>query len=135
MGVDGGLRPLRMRNGYSSTACPAIRFPYIAGRSIPPTSPSSTGLTALLSDAGPPLPSPNQEKLDIMWDAREANLAAQFIDATMFHGQTTDCASRQTLPLRQAIQFQSGMFTAQTYDNRCRRPYWRRIAAARWAAR
>ena len=64
---------------------------------------------------GPPVPSPNQEKLDIMWDAREPNLGTQFIDATMFHGQTT--VEPPDDAIAQGIQFQSGMFTAQTYDN------------------
>src|SRR5208282_6815816 len=44
----------------------------------------------------------------------EPNLATQFIDATMFHGQTTLEPSDDIIG--QGIQFQSGMFTGQTYD-------------------
>jgi hypothetical protein len=57
---------------------------------------------------------PNPAKFDIMWDAREPNLETQFINATLFHGQTTlepDDAS-----ITQGVQFQSGMFTAQSYN-------------------
>ncbi len=58
----------------------------------------------------------NLEKFDIMWDAREPDLEHQFINATLFHGQTTippDAAS-----IKQGVQFQSGMFTAQSHDYR-----------------
>ncbi len=58
---------------------------------------------------------PNQERQDIMWDAREPNLATQFIDATMFHGQTT--LEPPVDIIEQGMQFQSGMFTGQTYDH------------------
>jgi hypothetical protein len=59
---------------------------------------------------------PNPAKFDIMWDAREPNLETQFINATLFHGQTTippDDAS-----IGQGVRFQSGMFTAQSNDYR-----------------
>ena len=80
------------------------------------------GLPAnLISVYRRPLPSANvaflarngpEEKFDIMWDAREPNLETQFINATLFHGQTAiapDAAS-----IAQGVQFQSGMFTAQS---------------------
>jgi len=72
-----------------------------------------------------PLPSANvaflarngaEAKQDIMWDAREPNLEAQFIDATLFHGQTAmvpDAAS-----IAQGVRFQSGIFAAQSSDFR-----------------
>jgi cytochrome c peroxidase len=58
--------------------------------------------------------SPNPAKFDIMWDAREPNLEAQFIDATLFHGQTT--IEPNPAFIAQGVQFQSGMFTAQSYN-------------------
>jgi len=55
--------------------------------------------------------------LEIMWDAREPDLGTQFIDATLFHGQA---ASAPLVgaggPVNTAVDFQSGIFTAQTYD-------------------
>jgi cytochrome c peroxidase len=71
-----------------------------------------------------PLPSANvaflaqngkESKLDIMWDAREPNLETQFINATLFHGQTT--VTPDSSIVAQGVQFQSGLFTGQTYDN------------------
>jgi cytochrome c peroxidase len=56
----------------------------------------------------------NPAKFDIMWDAREPDLLSQFINATLFHGQT-DVVPDNSLVL-QGTQFQSGMFTNQTYD-------------------
>ncbi len=51
---------------------------------------------------------------DIMWDAREVDLKAQYIDATEFHGQTT--IPPDEISTEQAVQFQTGMFVAQSYD-------------------
>ena len=60
-------------------------------------------------------PTPEQAaKFDIMWDAREPNLEAQFINATLFHGQTT--VEPNAASISQGIEFQSGMFTAQSYN-------------------
>ena len=82
------------------------------------------GLPAnMLSVYRRPLPSANvaflaqngsEAKLDIMWDARELNLETQFINATMFHGQTK--IAPDTASIAQAIQFQSGMFSGQSYN-------------------
>jgi len=58
---------------------------------------------------------PLEERQDIMWDAREVDLAHQFVDATEFHGQTT--VPPDQLAIQQGILFQSGLFTAQSYDN------------------
>jgi len=58
----------------------------------------------------------NPAKFDIMWDAREPDLETQFINATLFHGQTT--VEPDEASVTQGVQFQSGMFTAQSYD------YW-----------
>jgi hypothetical protein len=49
-----------------------------------------------------------------MWDAREPDLETQFINATLFHGQTI--MQPDEVSVAQGVQFQSGMFTAQSYD-------------------
>jgi len=83
------------------------------------------GLPAnLLSVYRRPLPSANVAflgqdnsnplKFDIMWDAREENLRTQFINATLFHGQTT--VEPDDTIITQGAQFQAGMFTGQVRD-------------------
>jgi len=83
------------------------------------------GLPAnLLSVYRRPLPSANVSflgqdnenplKFDIMWDAREENLRTQFINATLFHGQTT--VVPDDTAVTQGVQFQAGMFTGQVRD-------------------
>ncbi len=59
-------------------------------------------------------PLPPEEKLEIMWDAREPDLGHQFIDATEFHGQTTVAPDLNAIT--QGVMFQSGMFIGQTYN-------------------
>jgi cytochrome c peroxidase len=71
-----------------------------------------------------PLPSANVGFLDpgivapgvfnIMWDAREPSLEHQFVDATEFHGQTTNAPSLSDAT--EGADFQFGIFTAQTLD-------------------
>ena len=85
---------------------------------------SEHGLPAnLISVYRRPLPSANvaflaqngpEAKLDIMWDAREHNLETQFINATLFHGQTT--VEPNSTSIAQGVKFQSGLFTAQSYN-------------------
>jgi len=58
---------------------------------------------------GPFPPAPN-----IMWDTREPSLASQFVDATMVHGQTSVVPTADQV--NQGVSFQSGSFTAQSYD-------------------
>jgi cytochrome c peroxidase len=70
---------------------------------------------AFLNQDNSPAPQP-ENKLDIMWDAREPNLRTQFIDATLFHGQTD--IEPDDSAVTQGVQFQAGMFTGQYYDNR-----------------
>lgn len=65
---------------------------------------------AFLNQSGP-----SEPKFDIMWDAREQNLRTQFIDATLFHGQT-DMAPDDSA-VTQGVQFQAGMFIGQSFDN------------------
>jgi len=87
---------------------------------------SEHGLPAnLISVYRRPLPSANvaflarngpEAKFDIMWDAREPNLETQFVNATLFHGQTG--ITPDAVSVAQGVLFQSGMFTAQSYDYR-----------------
>lgn len=82
------------------------------------------GLPAnLLSVYRRPLPSANvaflrqggdPAKFDIMWDAREEDLRVQFINATLFHGQT-DVEPADDI-VTEGVQFQAGMFTAQVMN-------------------
>jgi len=51
---------------------------------------------------------------NIMWDAREPSLASQFTDATLTHAQAA--APPTGDQINQGVNFQSGSFTAQSYD-------------------
>jgi cytochrome c peroxidase len=87
-----------------------------------------TGLTNL-GTSGPttgtvsvyrrPLPSTNLGFLTtIMWDGREPSLTQQSIDATSIHaqGNVVPTADQQ----QQIVAFESGIFTAQAFDNSAR---------------
>jgi cytochrome c peroxidase len=54
-------------------------------------------------------PNPN-----IMWDTREKSLFSQFVDATLTHAQAVNAPT--STQQSQGVSFQSGSFTAQTYD-------------------
>jgi hypothetical protein len=63
-----------------------------------------------------PLPSTNLGLLTtIMWDGREPSLVQQSIDATLIHaqGNAAPAAAQQ----QQIVDFESGIFTAQVFDN------------------
>jgi cytochrome c peroxidase len=63
-----------------------------------------------------PLPSTNLGFLTtIMWDGREPTLTQQSIDATLIHaqGSVAPTAAQQ----QQIVNFESGVFTAQIFDN------------------
>jgi hypothetical protein len=63
-----------------------------------------------------PLPSTNLGFLTtIMWDGREPSLASQSIDATLIHAQAN--AGPTTSQQQQIVNFESGIFTAQIFDN------------------
>jgi cytochrome c peroxidase len=66
-----------------------------------------------------PLPSTNLGFLStIMWDGREPSLQQQAIDATLVHAQaTTPPTSAQQ---QQIVNFESGVFTAQLFDNKAK---------------
>src|SRR6516225_1735316 len=80
----------------------------------------ATGLTSstsgIVSIYRRPLPSTNLGFLSaIMWDGREPNLSSQAVDATLGHAQAdaAPSASQQ----RKIVDFESGIFTAQSFDN------------------
>jgi cytochrome c peroxidase len=66
-----------------------------------------------------PLPSTNLGFLTtVMWDGREPTLAQQSIDATLIHAQAN--ASPTTAQQQQIVSFESGIFTAQVFDNKAK---------------
>jgi cytochrome c peroxidase len=84
------------------------------------TTNSATGLTSpttgILSMYRRPLPSTNLGFLTaIMWDGREPDLAHQSVDATRGHAQAdADPSAEQQ---GQIVAFETGLFTAQIFDN------------------
>src|SRR5713226_252571 len=83
----------------------------------------ATGLTSptsgIVSVYRRPLPATNLGFLSaIMWDGREPSLASQAIDATLAHAQAaTPPTSAQQ---QQIVNFESGIFTAQLFDNKAK---------------
>jgi hypothetical protein len=51
---------------------------------------------------------------NIMWDGREPDLISQFTDATLIHAQGASAPT--AIQSQQGVNFQSGMFTAQSAD-------------------
>ena len=81
---------------------------------------TSTGLATpsagIVSIYRRPLQSTNLGFLStIMWDGREPSLAQQSVDATLGHAQAN--AAPTTAQQQQIVNFESGLFTAQLYDN------------------
>jgi cytochrome c peroxidase len=66
------------------------------------------------------LPAGGGAAFDIMWDAREASLQSQFLDATRIHAQATPAqvADVTGAMITEGVTFQNGNFTAQSYDLR-----------------
>jgi hypothetical protein len=88
-------------------------------RLFPGRRPVPAANNSFLNQDGSPLGAGAPEnKLDIMWDAREPNLRTQFIDATLFHGQTEVTPDDNSIT--QGVQFEAGLFTAQTVDDLAR---------------
>src|SRR6266849_5320764 len=82
-----------------------------------------TGLTSpttgIVSIYRRPLPAVNLGFLSaIMWDGREPTLAQQSIDATRGHAQAS--ADPNTAQQQQIVNFESGIFTAQLFDNKAK---------------
>ena len=86
------------------------------------TSPA-TGLTSkttgIVSMYRRPLPSTNLGFLTtIMWDGREPSLTSQAIDATLGHAQANSAPTADQQA--QIVGFETGIFTAQIFDNTAR---------------
>jgi len=80
------------------------------------SSPTTGVATGLVSMYRRPLPSTNLPFLSaIMWDGREPSLSQQSVDATLIHAQATTAptAAQQA----EIVTFETGLFTAQTFDN------------------
>jgi cytochrome c peroxidase len=72
--------------------------------------------TGIVSVYRRPLPSTNLGFLTtIMWDGREPSLTQQAIDATLIHAQGN--AAPTALQQQQIVAFESGIFTAQAFDD------------------
>jgi cytochrome c peroxidase len=79
-----------------------------------------TGLTSpttgIISTYRRPLPSTNLGFLSaIMWDGREPSLTSQATDATLGHAQGATAPT--AAQLAEIVAFESGIFTAQSFDN------------------
>jgi cytochrome c peroxidase len=84
------------------------------------TTSKATGLqnkkSGIMSMYRRPLPSTNLGFLTaIMWDGREPSLAHQSVDATLIHAQAT--APPSGAAQDQIVAFETGIFTAQVFDN------------------
>jgi len=82
-----------------------------------------TGLTSpttgIASIYRRPLPATNLGFLSaIMWDGREPTLAQQAIDATLGHAQAI--AAPSAPQQQQIVNFETGIFTAQLFDNKAK---------------
>jgi len=82
----------------------------------------ATGLTSkttgIVSVFRRPLPSTNLGFLStIMFDGREPDLESQAIDATLTHAQGNPNTPLTVEQQRQIVDFETGIFTAQNFDN------------------
>ena len=76
--------------------------------------------TGIVSVYRRPLPSTNLGFLTaIMWDGREPSLTSQATNATLIHAQAASAPSDPQL--KQIVAFESGLFTAQIFDNNAKR--------------
>jgi hypothetical protein len=92
-----------------------VNDPY--GCSTSPTTGLTSKTSGILSMYRRPLPSTNLGFLTaIMWDGREPSFASQSVDATLTHAQASGAptASQQG----QIVTFETGIFTAQEFDNK-----------------
>jgi hypothetical protein len=82
----------------------------------PATGLASDKQSGILSIYRRPLPSTNLAFLTaIMWDGREPSLARQSVDATLIHAQAKAAPSPDQQ--NQIVKFETGIFTAQIFDN------------------
>jgi cytochrome c peroxidase len=85
------------------------------------TTSKATGLqnkqSGIMSMYRRPLPSTNLGFLTaIMWDGREPSLAHQSVDATLIHAQANGAGPTGDQQ-QQIVAFETGIFTAQVFDN------------------
>ena len=115
--LDKGL----IRIGLPLPSAPNLEFsvasvddPY--GCTTNPATGLTSPTTGIVSMYRRPLPSTNLGFLTtIMWDGRESNLAQQGIDATLIHAQAT--AAPTADQQKQIVDFETGIFTAQIFDD------------------
>jgi hypothetical protein len=115
--LDKGL----IRIGLPMPSAPNLEFsvasvddPY--GCTTNPATGLTSPTTGIVSIYRRPLPSTNLGFLTaIMWDGREPSLAQQSIDATLIHAQAA--APPTTDQQKQIVNFETGIFTAQIFDD------------------
>ncbi len=84
----------------------------VTGLTLTPNGPT----TGIISTYRRPLPSTNLGFLSaIMWDGREPSLTSQATDATLGHAQAATPPT--AAQLAEIVAFESGIFTAQSFDN------------------
>lgn len=92
----------------------SVNDPYQCN-SVPATGLTSS-TTGIVSIYRRPLPSTNLGFLStIMWDGREPSLLSQAADATLGHAQASTAPT--AFQKQQVVDFESGLFTAQSHDN------------------
>lgn len=93
----------------------SVDDPY--GCNTDPTTGLTSATTGTVSVYRRPLPSTNLGFLStIMWDGREASLSDQARDATLGHAQADAAPSDEER--QQIVDFETGLFTAQLFDNK-----------------
>jgi cytochrome c peroxidase len=86
-----------------------------------PTTGLTSKTTGIMSMYRRPLPSTNLGFLStIMADGREPDLESQAIDATLTHAQGNPNTPLTVEQQRQIVDFETGIFTAQNFDNEAR---------------
>jgi cytochrome c peroxidase len=97
-------------------AVTGVQDPY--GCTTNPTTGLTTPTTGTVSMYRRPLPSTNLPFLSaIMWDGREPSLSNQSVDATLIHAQADPTKPPTAAQQAEIVAFETGLFTAQTFDN------------------
>jgi hypothetical protein len=111
-----------IRIGLAMPAVPGLEFsvqsvqdPYRCNTD--PDTGLTSPTTGVVSVYRRPLPSTNLGFLSaIMWDGREPSLESQAVDATLGHAQAD--AAPTPAQVQQIVNFETGVFTAQVFDNK-----------------
>jgi cytochrome c peroxidase len=83
------------------------------------TNPATGLAVGIVSTYRRPLPSTNVGFLStVMWDGREPSLESQAVDATLGHAQAA--AAPTADQVKQIVDFQKGIFTAQIFDKKAK---------------